>query len=90
MLNTYGPTETTVVATWAECEPGQAVSIGLPLPGYSTYVLDENMQPVATGESGELFIGGPGVARGYMNSEDLTQRARSFATVRGHPKRAPL
>jgi non-ribosomal peptide synthetase-like protein len=72
MLNTYGPTEATVVATWTECAPGEAVSIGVPLPGYSAYVLDETLQPVAPGESGELFIGGLGVARGYMNLPELT------------------
>ena len=72
MLNTYGPTEATVVATWAECVPGEAVTIGRALPGYSTYVLDEQLREVAPGESGELFIGGPAVARGYMNSEALT------------------
>jgi non-ribosomal peptide synthetase-like protein len=73
MLNTYGPTEATVVATWSECVIGEAVSIGKPLPGYTIYVLDENLQPVAPGESGELFIGGAGVGRGYMNSKVLTE-----------------
>ncbi|HEX2842309.1 Pls/PosA family non-ribosomal peptide synthetase [Hyphomicrobium sp.] len=72
MINTYGPTEATVVATWADCVPGETVTIGVPLPGYATYVLDENLQPVEPGESGELFIGGLGVARGYMNQEALT------------------
>ena len=43
MLNTYGPTEATVVATWAECVPGEAVTIGRALPGYQTYVLDEQL-----------------------------------------------
>jgi non-ribosomal peptide synthetase-like protein len=72
MLNTYGPTEATVVATLADCVPGQAVTIGKPLPGYSVQVLDENMQPVRPGESGELYIGGESVARGYMNRPELT------------------
>ncbi len=72
LINTYGPTETTVVATWADCVPGEQVTIGLPLPGYTTYVLDENLHQVEPGESGELFIGGLGVARGYMNLEALT------------------
>jgi non-ribosomal peptide synthetase-like protein len=74
MLNTYGPTEATVVATWSECVSGVPVSIGKALPGYTTYVLDENMQPVAPGESGELFIGGAGVGRGYMNFATLTEQ----------------
>lgn len=72
MLNTYGPTEATVVATWSECRAGEPVSIGVALPDYTTHVLDENLQPVAPGETGELFIGGPGVARGYMNLPELT------------------
>ena len=58
MLNTYGPTETTVVATTAECVPGEPVTIGTALPGYMTYVLDEQMRAVKPGESGELYIGG--------------------------------
>ena len=72
MLNTYGPTETTVVATWAECISGEPVSIGRALPNYSTYVLDEKMDPVEPGDSGELYIGGPAVSRGYKNLSDLT------------------
>jgi len=74
MLNTYGPTEATVVATWSECVSGEAVSIGKALPGYSVYVLNESLQPVAPGEDGELFIGGAGVGRGYMNFETLTEQ----------------
>ena len=72
MLNTYGPTEATVVATWAECVPGEAVTIGRALPGYQAYVLDENLTPVGPGCEGELFIGGAGVALGYLNRPELT------------------
>ncbi len=72
MLNTYGPTETTVIATWAECFPDKPVTIGTPIPGYEAYVLDENQKPVRMGEVGELYVGGPGVARGYCNRDDLT------------------
>lgn len=74
MLNTYGPTEATVVATWSECVNGEPVSIGKPLPSYSAYVLDENMEPVRPGQSGELFIGGAGVGRGYMHLDALTSQ----------------
>jgi non-ribosomal peptide synthetase-like protein len=73
LLNTYGPTETTVVATCAECVPGKPVTIGRPLRDYSVHVLDEHLKPTPQGESGELYIGGPGVARGYVNRPDLTQ-----------------
>src|SRR5664280_3076329 len=72
MLNTYGPTEATVVATAAECVPGEPVTIGTALPGYMTYVLDEQMRAVKPGESGELYIGGDSIARGYMNQPELT------------------
>ena len=63
ILNTYGPTEATVVATALECLPDQPVSIGSALPGYVTHVLDEQLKPVSVGVTGELYIGGEGVAR---------------------------
>ena len=72
MLNTYGPTETTVTATWTELLPDKSVTIGVPLPTYSVHILDEQQHSVATGEIGEICIGGPGVARGYVNRPDLT------------------
>ncbi len=72
LLNTYGPTETTVVATWTECMPDSPVTIGRALPGYQTFVLDENRRPVGAGENGELFVGGDGVALGYLNQPELT------------------
>ena len=72
MLNTYGPTEATVVATAVECTAGHTVSIGRALPGYVTYVLDENLKPVTRGEPGELFIAGASIARGYLNRPELT------------------
>ncbi|MBW3496709.1 Pls/PosA family non-ribosomal peptide synthetase [Bacillus sp. FDAARGOS_1420] len=73
MMNTYGPTEATVIATYTECDPGKSVTIGKPLPNYTVYILDEQMNPVSVGESGELYIGGAGLARGYNNREDLTK-----------------
>jgi non-ribosomal peptide synthetase-like protein len=71
MLNTYGPTETTVTATWCEVYPGKPVTIGCPLPGYTAYILDEKLEPVPHGEAGEIVIGGPAVARGYINRPEL-------------------
>lgn len=71
MLNTYGPTEATVVATWCELAAGKPVTIGKPLPGYYACVLDECMRPVQPGEPGELYIGGAGVGRGYINRPEL-------------------
>jgi non-ribosomal peptide synthetase-like protein len=72
LLNTYGPTEATVIATASECSPGRPVTIGKPIPGYTVYLLDEHRQPVLPGQAGELYIGGVGVARGYVGRDDLT------------------
>ncbi len=72
MLNTYGPTETTVTATWAELRPGRTVTIGKPLPTYVVELLDERLGRVSDGQVGEICIGGPGVARGYVGQPALT------------------
>jgi amino acid adenylation domain-containing protein len=72
LLNTYGPTETTVTATWAELTPDRPVTIGRPLPTYRVYLLDEALQPVPPGRAAEICVGGPGVARGYVNRPELT------------------
>ncbi|HEY7427377.1 MAG TPA: Pls/PosA family non-ribosomal peptide synthetase [Gemmataceae bacterium] len=72
MLNTYGPTETTVTATWAELRPDRPVTIGKPLPTYTVHILDDALRPVRSGESGEICIGGPGVACGYVQRPELT------------------
>ncbi|WP_232535206.1 Pls/PosA family non-ribosomal peptide synthetase [Nocardia terpenica] len=72
ILNTYGPTEATVTATVAELLPGRPVTIGKPLPTYSVVLLDEDREPVPDGEVGEICIGGPGVALGYVGRPDLT------------------
>ncbi len=73
VLNVYGPTETTIAATWADSARGDdPATIGRPLPGYRVYILDSERRPVATGVEGELYIGGPAVARGYRNRPDLT------------------
>ncbi len=72
VMNTYGPTEATVVATATPLRPGEKVTIGWPIANYSAYVVDEAMQPVAEGAIGELLIGGPGVAMGYVDRAELT------------------
>lgn len=72
MLNTYGPTEATVTATWCELEPGRPVTIGWPLPTYSVVLLDEEGEQVPDGEVGEICIGGPGVASGYVGMPEKT------------------
>lgn len=75
ILNVYGPTEATVNTTAARLKRGQPVTIGRPLAGYDIHILDEALKPVPYGEKGELFVAGPGLARGYLNAPDLTGQA---------------
>ncbi|MEP0949630.1 MULTISPECIES: non-ribosomal peptide synthetase [Cyanophyceae] len=73
--NVYGPTEASIDATCWTCQPGLETAIapiGRPIANAEAYVLDEHLQPVATGDSGELYIGGRGLARGYLKRPDLT------------------
>ena len=74
--NGYGPTETTVCATLYLTnhlsKDANSVPIGKPIPHYRTYILDKYLNPVPIGVSGELYIGGKGVTRGYLNRPDLT------------------
>jgi amino acid adenylation domain-containing protein len=74
VLNLYGPTEDTTYSTWAIVPRDRAarVPIGRPLPGSQAYVLDPDLEPVPAGASGELYLGGVGLARGYLNAPDLT------------------
>ncbi|TWE07133.1 arthrofactin-type cyclic lipopeptide synthetase C [Pseudomonas sp. AG1028] len=72
VVNNYGPTETTVVASSGLMEPGGILHIGKPVTHARLYVLDARQQPVPIGVPGELYIGGDGVARGYLNRQDLT------------------
>ncbi|HKG80964.1 MAG TPA: amino acid adenylation domain-containing protein [Pyrinomonadaceae bacterium] len=72
-VNHYGPTESSVVATSGEIAPEEeAPTIGRPIANTTAYVLDQQMQPVPIGVTGELYIGGNGLARGYLNKPALT------------------
>ncbi|NEO77384.1 amino acid adenylation domain-containing protein [Moorena sp. SIO4G3] len=74
-VNAYGPTESTVCATMAECSPECYVPpIGRPISNTQIYILDRNLQPVPIGVPGEIYIGSVGLARGYLNREDLTNQ----------------
>nr|WP_245551191.1 non-ribosomal peptide synthetase [Nocardia paucivorans] len=83
----YGPTETTMVATsTAPIHHGDRPTIGTPLPGIQTLVLDTRLQPVPVGVAGELYLAGPALARGYQNRA-ATNAARFVAcpfTKPGH------
>ncbi|GCF08359.1 non-ribosomal peptide synthetase [Dictyobacter arantiisoli] len=76
LFNEYGPTETVVGCSIynasIQTTPQENVPIGRPIDNTQLYVLDEQMQPVPMGISGELYIAGAGLARGYFNSPDLT------------------
>ncbi|WP_446333417.1 non-ribosomal peptide synthase/polyketide synthase [Burkholderia pseudomallei] len=76
LLNAYGPTETTTFAAVWEAEPrtlaAQAAPIGRPIGNTSVYVLDAYGAPVPVGVTGEIHIGGPGVAQGYLNRPALS------------------
>ncbi|MCT7952695.1 amino acid adenylation domain-containing protein [Ancylothrix sp. C2] len=73
-FNAYGPTETTVCATLALCDRSQKPTIGRPIANTKIYILDTKNQPVPIGVPGELHIGGVGLARGYLNRSDLTDK----------------
>jgi len=71
--NAYGPTENTVCISIAECAPdGCKPTIGRPLANVQVYVLDENMRLAPLGVPGEIYAGGEGLARAYLNRPDLT------------------
>ncbi|WP_246359938.1 non-ribosomal peptide synthetase [Stakelama sediminis] len=85
LINNYGPTECTVVSTSAMTPPGGDGSglppIGRPIGQTVIRILDKDGKPVEIGAQGEIFIGGPQVARGYRGQPDLT--AERFVTIEG-------
>jgi amino acid adenylation domain-containing protein len=73
LWNMYGPTETTIWSAVARIQADNApITIGQPVAHTSLHIVDANMQPVPLGVSGELLIGGLGLARGYHNRPELT------------------
>jgi len=75
LINMYGITETTVHVTYKPIEQqdlGENSYIGKIIPDLKAYVLDANLNPLPIGAIGELYVGGVGLARGYLNRHDLT------------------
>ncbi len=72
LVNNYGPTEATVVATSGVIEAGHTLHIGKPVANAQAYLLDAQLKPVPLGVAGELYVGGAGVARGYLNRAEMT------------------
>jgi amino acid adenylation domain-containing protein len=83
LIHVYGPTETTVYATYYpihEIQPHQVtVPIGRPIANTSVYILDRYRRPLPIGIGGEVYIGGSGLGRGYLNNPELT--AQKFITA---------
>jgi amino acid adenylation domain-containing protein len=80
LVNGYGPTETTTFATTYSWQPGatppapdELIPIGRPIANTTVYLLDADRQPIGPGRVGEIYIGGDGVARGYVGRPDLTE-----------------
>ncbi len=73
IFNMYGPTETTVWSTIKDLTKSAKITIGTPIANTNIYILDRYLKPVPVGVAGELYIGGEGLARGYINKKELTE-----------------
>lgn len=77
LTNLYGPTEATIDVTYYDCPrtgPSENIPIGKPIDNMQLYIVDDNMVRLPVGVPGELCIGGVGLARGYMNKDELTRQ----------------
>jgi amino acid adenylation domain-containing protein len=74
LWNMYGPTETTIWSALTRVEPGERVTVGRPIGNTQLYVLDGSLSRLPIGITGELYIGGTGLARGYRGRPELTAR----------------
>ena len=91
LINGYGPTENT---TFTCCNlvslplvAGESIAIGYPISGTQVYILDEQLQPVGSNLTGELYIGGDGLARDYLDRPDLTTAKFAIISIDGKPER---
>jgi len=86
LWNMYGPTETTIWSSIYRVEtPNGQIPIGRPIANTQMYILDRHRQPLPIGVPGELYIGGAGLARGYLNQPDITAEKFVSDPFRGKP-----
>jgi bacitracin synthase 3 len=84
LYNEYGPTENAVCSTACVLRPGsQTVSIGKPVSNVKVFIMDEGFNLLPPGMPGEIFLGGAGVARGYLNQEAMTAERFIESPLRG-------
>ena len=74
VYNGYGPSETTVFSTLTKMD-SNIITIGKPLDNTQIYILDNNLKPLPIGVSGEIYISGDGVGKGYLNNQELTTKS---------------
>ncbi len=87
LFNGYGPTEATVAATVSSPIINQKINIGKAINNTELFVLGDNQQLLPLGSTGELYIGGVGLARGYINQEQLTRQRFMKISIEGERKR---
>lgn len=85
LINIYGPTETTVICCTFDCDRvHSANTIGTAVENYVLMVLDRHLNPLPPNVVGELYIGGIGLARGYLGAEELTRNSFINANIQGY------
>ncbi len=90
LFNLFGPTEAAVYCIGKKIDYDEVNIIGKPIPNTKVYILNNNLKPVPVGVPGELYIGGAGLARGYLNNTELTQKHfvnNPFSTAKDIKKR---
>ncbi|MCY4044353.1 MAG: amino acid adenylation domain-containing protein [Cellvibrionales bacterium] len=88
LFNLYGPTEAAIDVSYYACRPNDnhaSVPIGRPIDNIQLHILDENLQPTPYGLAGELYIGGIGLAYGYIGRDDLTELQFIDNPLSNHP-----
>ncbi|MDK1288429.1 non-ribosomal peptide synthetase [Pseudoalteromonas umbrosa] len=85
LYNLYGPTECSIMTTMKELKQNETPVIGSPIANTQVYVLDQQLKPVPIGVTGELYISGVGLARGYHNKPELTKEKFIDSSLPGAP-----